>query len=360
VAATCPKKRQLQSVEHEDQEGGDEEMFCMTEWQTVTRTHRGPVQASNTVGDYIGAAMKSSAARDLCSCRGSGAGSCLPTDELAHAKPSEQGCMIPVRNRFEGLFREDETAYMKDDMKDTEGSDNKTDFNKNEPQITDDVDALYDEDRNLINGFVQNFDLIHACGVCKDGGQDEGDEDGDMNLFEYEEDMLLPVEDDEVILEITADTGAVDNVTNPKELPGFPIAESYGSRNGKHFLGAGAERIRNEGEVKLSMVPLDGGQRLGSTFQAADITRTLMSISKVCDSAPDTKVTFDSHKGVVTRKGRSIATFQRKGGLYVMRVKVKKPTANVESHPASKDATTRDRPRDDGPAAGFPRQGLKR
>ena len=172
--------------------------------------------------------------------------------------------------------------------------------------------------------------------------------------------MLLPVEDDEVILEITADTGAVDNVTNPKELPGFPISESYGSRNGKHFLGAGAERIRNEGEVKLSMEPVDGGQRLGSTFQAADITRTLMSISKVCDSAPDTKVTFDSRKGVVTRKGRSIATFQRKGGLYVMRVKVKKPKTSTESQPVGKDAATRDRPRDDGPAAGFPRQGLKR
>ena len=204
------------------------------------------------------------------------------------------------------------------------------------------------------------FFLINACGVCQDGRHDESCENGDVNLFEYEEDMLLPVEDDEVILEITADTGAVDNVTNPKELPGFPISESYGSRNGKHFLGAGAERIRNEGEVKLSMVPLDGGQRLGSTFQAADITRTLMSISKVCDSAPDTKVTFDSQKGVVTRKGRSIATFQRKGGLYVMRVKVKKPTTDTQSHPTSRNATTNDRSRDDGPAAGFPRQGLKR
>ena len=144
----------------------------MTEWQTVGKSRRGPVQASNTMGDYIGVAMKSSSARDLCSCRGSGAGSCLPTDELADAKPSEQGCMIPVKNRFEGLFQENETAYIKNDMKGIGFNDDKKDFNRNEPQITDDVDALADEDRSLIDGFVQNFDLIHACGVCKDGGHD--------------------------------------------------------------------------------------------------------------------------------------------------------------------------------------------
>ena len=64
-----------------------------------------------------------------------------------------------------------------------------------------------------------------------------------MNIFEYEDDPLLPIAEDEVILEVTADTGAVDNVANPKELPGFEVKESYGSRNGRHFMGAGAERI---------------------------------------------------------------------------------------------------------------------
>ncbi len=101
VAATCKSKKQLSPLEHEEQEG-DEEMFCMTEWPTVTKTRRGPAQASNTVGDYIDVAMKSSSARDLCSCRGSGAGSFLPTDELAKAKPSEQGYTVSMKNRFEG------------------------------------------------------------------------------------------------------------------------------------------------------------------------------------------------------------------------------------------------------------------
>jgi len=360
TAATCKSKKQLSNLEHEDNEG-DEETFCLGEWKTVASTRHGPMQSSNTMGDYIDMAKRSSPARDLCNCRGSGAGSFLPTDELTQAKPSVTERAIPVKNRFEGLLQEGEVAYMKTNEDDMDYNENRdTDFNSNEPQITDYVDTLIDEDKNLIDGFVQNFDIIHACGRCQDGRHDGSGKDGDVSLCEYEEDMLLPVEDDEVILEITADTGAVDNVTNPKELPGFHISESYGSRNGKHFLGAGAERIRNEGEVKLSMEPVDGGQRLGSTFQAADITRTLMSISKVCDSAPETKVTFDSHKGVVTRRGRSIATFQRKGGLYVMKVKVKKPKTDTQSQPMGKDGAIGSRPRDDGPAAGFPRQGLKR
>ena len=111
-------------------------------------------------------------------------------------------------------------------------------------------------------------------------------------------------------------------------------------------MGAGAERIRNEGEIRLSMEPTDGGKKLGSTFQAADITRTLLSISKVCDAAPDTSVTFTSKEGIVRRQGRDVAKFYRKGGLYVMRVKVKKPKPD---------------PNDGGGnASSFPRQGAKR
>jgi hypothetical protein len=179
--------------------------------------------------------------------------------------------------------------------------------------------------------------------------QEENDPE-DINIFEYEVDHLCPVEDDEVVLEVTADTGAVDNVMNPNEIPGFPIKPSFGSRNGKHFMGAGAERIENKGEVRLSMKPTDGGQKLAGTFQAADITRTLMSISKVCDSAPDTTVEFSAKEGIVKRKGRPIAKFYRKGGLYVMRVKVKKPASTPESGP---DVAMRG-------ASDFPRQGTKR
>ena len=179
----------------------------------------------------------------------------------------------------------------------------------------------------------------------------------DTNIFEYaSDDPLLPIEEDEVILEVTADTGAVDNVANPRDLPGFAIQESYGSMNGKHFVGAGAERIENQGEVKLSMKPVDGGGKLGATFQAADITRALMSITKVCDSAPGTTVTFDSKVGLVKRGGRDIAKFYRKGGLYVMKVKVKKPMETTDT----KHVNFANDKNETRPASGFPRQGLKR
>ena len=92
---------------------------------------------------------------------------------------------------------------------------------------------------------------------------------------------------------------------------------------------------------------MDGSGKLGGTFQAADITRTLMSISKVCDSAPDTSVTFTAKDGIVRRKGRDIAIFYRKGGLYVMQAIVKKPRLENTN-------------KLEGVASDFPRQGQKR
>ena len=216
----------------------------------------------------------------------------------------------------------------------------------NEPQLNDELHNHCDKndddcnDQVVVQALVDDFKRINAQHTTVEQALDDP-----AYVFEYEDDLIMPVEEDEVIFEITADTGAVDNVMNPREIPGFPIKESYGSKNGKHFMGAGAERIINEGEVRLSMSPVDGRGKLGGTFQAADITRTLMSISKVCDSAPDTSVTFTSKDGVVRRKGRDIAKFYRKGGLYVMQVKVKKPKPED---------------RNDGKASDFPRQGLKR
>ena len=57
------------------------------------------------------------------------------------------------------------------------------------------------------------------------------------------------------------------------------------------------------------------GTTVSSTFQVADVTRALYSVSKLCDSGCE--VHFTAVEGVVTKDGVAIARFPRENGLYV-------------------------------------------
>ena len=128
-------------------------------------------------------------------------------------------------------------------------------------------------------------------------------------------------------------------------VPYIATVESEGSRNNKHYTNASGDAIANEGEMHMKLESLDelDHKAIMATFQAANVTRPLMAVSKICDSRPDTNVRFDSKKALVRRGKRVIATFHRRGGLYVARMRVKRPArADVD------------------PGQGFPRQGVKR
>ena len=90
---------------------------------------------------------------------------------------------------------------------------------------------------------------------------------------------------------------------------------SAGSRNGHNFVTANGDRMKNRGEAHLQMIEPQGG-RIKSTFQVADVTRALYSVSKICDEG--CVVTFDATEGVVTKDGKVITRFKREGGLYVV------------------------------------------
>ena len=70
----------------------------------------------------------------------------------------------------------------------------------------------------------------------------------------------------------------------------------------------------------------DGGKHdVASTFQVAQVTRPLMSVSKICDQ----KFTchFDDQKAVVKdRQGKIVCTFLRRGGLYICKMNLKSPS----------------------------------
>ena len=67
-------------------------------------------------------------------------------------------------------------------------------------------------------------------------------------------------------------------------------------------------------------------QSLNSVFQIADITRPLMSVSKICDQG--LFCFFGKEKAIIQNaEGKNVCEFQRRGGLYVATMKLERPTS---------------------------------
>ena len=145
TAATCKSKRPLANIEDDD---GDEEMLCVSNWQDVTK-RRGPRPAANTVGDYIQKALAKSSSYPV---SGSRERSPAPADEPAEAKPTTK-----IFNSFKQLENSFEVDYDDDDDDAKIQNVAETFNNKYEPQD-------YDKVRNdrINRDLVQNSnDLMY-------------------------------------------------------------------------------------------------------------------------------------------------------------------------------------------------------
>ncbi len=144
------------------------------------------------------------------------------------------------------------------------------------------------------------------------------DGDGDAAAFSLDEPEFL-------IIEIALDSGAGDRVISRMDLPGAPVRDSRGSRSGQHFLAAGGQRLPNEGEMALILQDEKTGATVDSVFQVAEVTRPLWSVGKVCDKGY--KLLFDALKAEIFKNlgDAPLCTFERKGGLYIGRLKVRNP-----------------------------------
>ena len=78
----------------------------------------------------------------------------------------------------------------------------------------------------------------------------------------------------------------------------------------------------------------DGGEnrKIKSTFQVAEVTRPLMSVSRVCDQGLTRNLT-DTHAFVRDKAGNTVVKFERRGGLYIARMKLKPPEGFVGQVP---------------------------
>ena len=93
---------------------------------------------------------------------------------------------------------------------------------------------------------------------------------------------------------ITMDTGAHHNVI-PKRMVGKrKIRASEGSRNRLRYVGAGGEKIANEGELDFTFETLEE-QKVSMTFQIAEVSKPLGAVSYFVDR--NYRVVYDNKNG---------------------------------------------------------------
>ncbi len=141
------------------------------------------------------------------------------------------------------------------------------------------------------------------------------------------EELLVAADAQPRVIKVALDSGAGDHVASPSDLEGFMVEESPGSKAGRHFVAANGSRIQNQGQVTAQMSHTKLGTSFGSTFQMANVSRPLYSVSKMCDMGA--QVTIDAKKALVYKNGKLLARFERQGGLYLAEFTVmpRKPTA---------------------------------
>ena len=132
------------------------------------------------------------------------------------------------------------------------------------------------------------------------------------------------------------DSGARRHVMARESAPGYHVHGSNSSRRGLGFVVGNGEHIPNEGQCVVSF-DADNGQGsttpLACTFQVADLTRPLVSVSQLCEQG--FKVEFnDTHALVIDSSGETVCKFQLPGHLHTNQMILKAPeTFHRPSYP---------------------------
>ena len=162
----------------------------------------------------------------------------------------------------------------------------------------------------------------------------------------------LNATDEEKQITIALDSGAVDHVLGPDDLPSSAVVAAVtGARIGRNFVAANGEPMQTYGEVMLACHGGDDGHST-SSFAVTDVSRPLQSVSRMCDQGFE--VLFTGQMATVRdpKTGRIVARFPRRGGLYVRDVRIRSGTA-----PPGRSNT---KTQAGGKSASFRRQGQRR
>ena len=94
----------------------------------------------------------------------------------------------------------------------------------------------------------------------------------------------------------------------------------------------------NRGQVQLNLRAgrreKGKGKDIKTVFQVADVKRPIWSVSKICDAGFTVK--FGQKAAVVLdSRGKECVRFERRGGLYVARLMLRKPKAEGFHRPGN-------------------------
>ncbi len=144
-------------------------------------------------------------------------------------------------------------------------------------------------------------------------------------IYEEEDDDFMGAAEESRTVSCAIDSGAVDNVINPDELPAG--VKPSGNPTGKRFTGANGSGIRRYGHANTLMKGECGD--VGCRWEVADVTRALNSVSKVAGpkGGPGKQdVLFNNNFCYVVPPGivekvmktmKPVAKYHREGGLYL-------------------------------------------
>ena len=117
---------------------------------------------------------------------------------------------------------------------------------------------------------------------------------------------------------LTIDSGSAENVISKRQASHVPIRPSQGSIAGVQYATADGTTMYNYGEKAIKVLT-EEGSRCTLKMQVTDVTKPLMSVSKICDAGHE--VVFNKSGGVI----KSIETgqetrFIRVNNVYRLRV----------------------------------------
>ena len=128
-------------------------------------------------------------------------------------------------------------------------------------------------------------------------------------------------------IEGVVDSGAVDSVAHPSMCPQYPGKQSEASKAGEGYTSASGDFLPNLGEQTLPVQTADGRDTCIS-YQLADVSKPLNSVSEICDSGgPDGQLVLFSKWGgtILNLDNWKKTPFERKGGIYTMGMWVRPP-----------------------------------
>ncbi len=188
------------------------------------------------------------------------------------------------------------------------------------------------------NGRVHDLEFERAPGseTFVSSRSSVSDEVGPMPLTVDDGDMIMPMTDwQDRELEVILDSGSCQNVLVAEKAPGYLVSEFEGSRRGQNFVTADGTRIPNEGQLELRMeAPIGNGLKMPVTtnFQVASVTKPLLSVGNICKQGHSVVFSKEGAK-VLDPQKRTIAHFQRSGGLYVSTMTLKAPESFTRQAP---------------------------